>query len=233
MQSEADAQVLSEIIRARKTLKVLGDVTRPVYFSKETAEICDRKVIDSIQTAGWAPFHYNRDQDGIAEPWRIHVIWHEDCRSIASRFHDWFPDVKASNKLPAMLSACGALIITTWIPQFRGESQQLEGVDNSIGLPKQVTIDDEHLAAAAAMVQNLLLLLTAHSMGTYWSSGGQFRTLEMFEKLGIKPNESFLSGVFVEYPDTQDEPMERVGGKQRSNRSIEHAWLREIQLKGN
>ena len=233
MQLEADAQVLSEIIRARKTLKVLGDVTRPVYFSKETAEIYDRKVIDSIKTAGWAPFHYNRDQDGVAEPWRIHVIWHEDCRSIASRFHDWFPDVKASNKLPAMLSACGALIITTWIPQFRGKSQQLEGVDNSIGLPKQVTIDDEHLAAAAAMVQNLLLLLTANSMGTYWSSGGQFRTPEMFDRLGINQSELFLGGIFVEYPGTVDESIDRVSGKQRNNRSQEYAWLREIQLTGN
>ena len=129
-----------------------------------------------------------------------------------------------------MLSACGALIITTWLPQFRGKNQQLEGVQNSIGLPKQITIDDEHLAAAAAMVQNLLLLLTANSMGTYWSSGGQFRTPAMFEKLGINQDESFLSGVFVEYPSTLGESVERISGKQRNNRSQDHAWLREVQL---
>ncbi len=233
MQSEDDVQVLSRIIKARKTLKVLGDVNRSVQFTEENAELCNQKVIDSIKTAGWAPFHYNRDKNGLAEPWRVHVLWHEDCRNIANNFRDWFPDVKASNKLPAMLSACGALIITTWLPQFRGEDQQQEGVQNSIGLPKQTTIDDEHLAAAAAMVQNLLLLLTANSMGTYWSSGGQFRTPEMFDRLGINRSELFLAGVFVEYPGTVDESVERVSGKQRNNRSQEHAWLREIQLTGS
>ncbi|MDA7905936.1 hypothetical protein N9B46_04705 [Mariniblastus sp.] len=230
MQSEDDIQALSKIIGARKTLKVLGDVAQPVCFTKENIENYNQKVIESIKTAGWAPFHYNRDRDELAEPWRVYVIWHEDCQTIASCFHDWFPDVKASNKLPAMLSACGALIITTWLPQFRGKNQQLEGVQNSIGLPKQITIDDEHLAAAAAMVQNLLLLLTANSMGTYWSSGGQFRTPAMFEKLGINQDESFLSGVFVEYPSTLGESVERISGKQRNNRSQDHAWLREVQL---
>lgn len=233
MQAEDDVQVLSRIIKARKTQKVLGDVDHSIQFTKENVEYYNGKVIDSIKTAGWAPFHYNRAHEDLAEPWRVHVIWHENCRIIASRFEDWFSDVKATNKLPAMLSACGALIIATWLPQFRGKAQQLEGVENSIGLPKQIKIDDEHLAAAAAMVQNLLLLLTANSMGTYWSSGGQFRTPKMFEKLGISSDELFLGGVFVEYPETTSESVERVSGKQRNNRSQDHAWLREIRLTGN
>lgn len=231
MQSEDDMQALSRVIKARKTLKVLRDVEHAVEISEENASRYNRKVIESIETAGWAPFHYNRAHNGLAEPWRAHVIWHEDCRIIASQFHDWFPDVKASNKLPAMLSACGALIVVTWLPQFRGEDQQLEGVQNSIGLPKQTTIDDEHLAASAAMVQNLLLLLTASSMGTYWSSGGQFRTPAMFDRLGVSQDESFLGGVFVEYPCSVGESIERIGGKQRGNRSQNHAWLREVRLK--
>ncbi len=230
MQSEDDFQALSKIIRARKTLKVLGDVHQPVCFTNDDVEKHNQKVIDAIRTAGWAPFHYHRDRDGLAEPWRVHVIWHEHCQALARSFHDWFPDAKPTNKLPSMLSACGALVITTWLPQFRRKSQQLDAAQSSIGLPKQITIDDEHLAAAAAMVQNLLLLLTANSMGTYWSSGGQFRTPKMFEKLGIDKGESFLGGIFVEYPSTLGEAIERVSGKQRNNRCQDQAWLREVQL---
>ena len=57
MQSEDDIQALSKIIGARKTLKVLGDVAQPVCFTKENIENYNQKVIESIKTAGWAPFH--------------------------------------------------------------------------------------------------------------------------------------------------------------------------------
>ena len=55
----------------------------------------------------------------------------------------------------------------------------------------------------------------------------------MFEKLGISSDELFLGGVFVEYPETTSESVERVSGKQRNNRSQDHAWLREIRLTEN
>ena len=254
-----DFGTISRIIKQRQTFKVLGKVDAPVEISAEMDQANRPLVLDAIQTAGWAPFHYDRMLDGIAEPWRTHVLWHDTCRTIAGRFHDWFDDVKPGNKIPPMLSACGAVVLVTWLPQFKPSSAQLSLADvsqddtdkaalvetqivetnqppNSKQAPKskpitkakQIAIDEEHLAGASAMVQNLLLLLTAHGMGTYWSSGGQFRTAAMYEKIGIPLNESLLAAVFVEFPETQAHELERLQGKHRQRRS--EAWIRQVEL---
>jgi len=128
-----------------------------------------------------------------------------------------------------MLSACGALVLVTWIPQFHGVTGQPSS-DQTLTKEKQIQVDQEHLAATAAMVQNLTLILTADAMGTYWSSGGQFRTPAMFEKLGIPTNQRLLAALFVEYPETISQPKERLPGKQRNNRSANSQWLREVEL---
>ena len=88
--------------------------------------------------------------------------------------------------------------------------------------------DEEHLAAASAMVQNLLLLLTARGMGTYWSSGGKLRAPEMFDYLSIPQHERLLAGVFVEFPEAMDAPHQRIPGKLRDRRG--DGWIREVKL---
>ena len=81
-----------DLIKRRKTLKVMGDVEKVAMISEQCAVANDRKVLDAIKAAGWAPFHYDRAAGGIAEPWRAHVLWHNDCRNVASQFHSWFDD---------------------------------------------------------------------------------------------------------------------------------------------
>ncbi len=182
-QTAATPEQITDLIRNRRTLKVLASTSQPVEITAQCASLNNARVLTSIRSAGWAPFHYDRAVDGIAEPWRVHVLWHDQCRQIASQFHNWFDDVKPSNKLPAMLSACGALVLVTWLPQFKS-GFGTRGEEENVALDKRACVDEEHLAASSAMVQSLLLMLTAHEMGTYWSSGGQFRTPAMFKKLG-------------------------------------------------
>jgi hypothetical protein len=118
-----------------------------------------------------------------------------------------------------MLSACGALIIVNWLPQNDLEESE-----------KVRQVNEEHLAATAAAIQNLLLLLTAQRLGTYWSSGGQLRSREMFDRLGISHDERMLAAVFVEFPETMGLDMDRLPGKQRTKRSSVEKWLREIEI---
>ena len=77
---------------------------------------------------------------------------------------------------------------------------------------------------------NLLLLLTAQGYGTYWSSGGQFRTPTMFEKLGIPANEKLIAAVFIEFPETQDQERERIPGKHRDHRAPAEKWTRVVEV---
>ena len=214
--SPSPADIVADVIRRRATFKVLAEVDHPVAIAPDIA--ANRPlVLDALRVSGWAPFHYARGEDGLAEPWRAHVLWAERCRAIAPRLGEWVPDLKPTNKIPKMLSACGALVLVTWIPQFYALDERT---------PSQVAVDEEHLAAASAMVQNLLLLLTAHGMGTYWSSGGPLGSDVFFEYLSIPPNERLLAAVFVEYPETLGEPLDRLPGKHRDSRS--DGWIREV-----
>ena len=217
-QEKTRYEQVANSIRDRKTLKVLGEPSEPVRFSSDTSE-SQKFVHEALKTAGWAPFHYDRNLNGLAEPWRAHVVEHELCREIARDMRDWFSDMKPTNKLPAMLAACGSLALVTWLPQT---------ADEIVDKDKRRDVNEEHLAATAAMVQNFLLLLTAAGYGSYWSSGGQFRTAEMFQRLGIEPGERLLAAVFIEFPESQTTDLDRLPGKNREKRSASTGWMRTV-----
>lgn len=220
-----DAPALASIIKQRQTWKVMASVDQPIVHSHEQLQAGDQGLADAIATAGWAPFHYDRAADGIAEPWRVHVLNQDRCRTLAREFSSLFLDIKPTNKLPAMLSACGALALVTWLPQFSHGVGG--GSDTGVEKEKRVQIDEEHVAAASAFVQNLLLLLTAEGLGSYWSSGGQFRSKEMFNHLQIPTDQRLLAAVFVDYTPESDAP-ERAAGKHRENRADAGRWSRWI-----
>ncbi len=221
---------LAAVIRNRQTFKVLAPVESPVQFPEKVIAHGQQRVMDAISVAGWAPFHFDRSHEGLAEPWRVHVLWHDRCRSLAGEFHNLFSDVKATNKLPSMLSACGALVIVNWLPQFvtaSDDSGAAVDTTNRAAVPKekQRQIDEEHLAATSAFVQNLLLLLTDAGLGTYWSSGGQFRTAAAFEHLEIQTQERLLAAVFVDF-DIAKTDVQRLPGKLREGRAAAERWTR-------
>ncbi|MEM1027762.1 MAG: nitroreductase family protein [Planctomycetota bacterium] len=212
------ADAVASVIRARATFKVMGDPAAPVRFSSEVAERNLQTVQDALRIAGWAPFHHALDQDGIAEPWRAHVIGYEASQRLAAKLPEWFTNLKPTNKLVPMMNACGALVLVTWLPQFG---------DPPTPNPKQRIVNEEHLAATAAMVQNLLLLLTAHGMGTYWSSGGQLGDPKFLAEIGASSGERLSAAVFIEYPETMSESKNRLPGKHRRSRS--DRWIREVK----
>lgn len=220
--------LIANVIQARATFKVIAPPEAAVQFSAAEREPLDQLVDASIKQAGWAPFHYDRGSDGIAEPWRVDWLKQDACRHVAGNMADWFPDLKPNNKLTGMLSACGSLILVSWLPQFEG------AIAGNTERAAQRQTDEEHLAATAAYVQNLLLLLTAQGLGTYWSSGGQFREETMFSQLGLQHSGRLLAAVFVDYTPKISaqgtEQLERIPGKHRDRRSPTHAWLSEIQI---
>lgn len=216
--NDSKSNVIEKVIRQRRTRKVLAS-DGPVELAHVDIRNSNELVLSAIAAAGMAPFHYDRKFNKIAEPWRFHVVWHQDCRILARRLFDWFSDIRPNNKLPAMLNACGALVLVTWIPQFDGEESD----------EKKMQINEEHLAATAAAIQNLLLVLTAKGLGNYWSSGGFFRTETMFEKLEMDKQEKLLGAVFVDYGSPESE-VEIISGKQRDNRSGSSKWTRVIEL---
>ena len=205
-------------IRNRQTRKVLAtDTTQPLIDLQSISKM-DKKVKQCIDVAGWAPFHYDRRLDGIAEPWRCALLLHDACRKLAVDFNDLFENVKPTNKIPKMLMACGALVLVNWIPEE----------DNSNEKIKQ--INEEHLAATAAVTQNLILALEARGFGTYWSSGGILGSPTFNEKFEIDPRARLIAALFVNYPGLYSpDSCEIIGGKNRTKRSSWTNWTNVIE----
>ncbi len=228
MSSDAptDVQRITAIIKQRQTFKVLASLPSSETTAQSLTEVqhaaADAQVVQAIRDAGWAPFHYDRAAGGMAEPWRVEWVPRAMCREVAAHFFDWFDDVKPSNKLPSMLNACGSLVLVSWLPQFASEDSAADSPSE-----KQRQIDEEHLAATSAYVQNLMLILTAHGFGTYWSSGGQFRSEKMRRKLGVDHDGRLLAAVFVDYQVERDS-VERLPGKLRERRSPGQQWFKSM-----
>ena len=204
---------LHDIIKARKTIKVLGSPEDPTRVSDQVAEVNDAVVREAVQTAGMAPFHYARSKD-LAEPWRAYHLWNEDTNSLALYLQN---ELGVQTKEPKLLAACGSVVLITLLPQHPFSQQE-----------KQRKIEEEHIAATSAMTQNLLLLLTAHGLGNYWSSGGILRSPELFEKLGIPAEERLMGAIFVEYPEATNPNHECKPGALRNQRSLK--WIKELAL---
>jgi nitroreductase len=213
---------VEKAIRERRTEKVLSPIEDARPIPADVDALRRPQVLAALETAGWAPFHYVRQPGGVAEPWRAHVLWQDRAIDVAKHLRD---GLGVTSKEPLLLAGCSAAVLVTWLPEFGEPSEKPR---SPAVMEEQRSRDEEHLAAASAMVQNLLLLLTAHGMGTYWSSGGRLRKPELFDTLGIPRGERFLAGVFIEYPEMMDENKQRKPGSHRDKRSTR--WIREVDL---
>ena len=178
-----------------------------------------------LALAGMAPFHracddtHRSGNDSIGiEPWRCHVLDATTCRKLRSKV----PQENAG-KIPSMLSAADALIMTTWLPNPSSGFQVTEQAQFEPSLANM-----EHIAAVAAAIQNLLLAATARGIDSYWSSGGILRSEAVFDMLGISKNEILLGAVFLFPEQTGD--AEVVGSKLRERRTSPDRWSRFVRM---
>ena len=107
-----------------------------------------------------------------------------------------------ATKIPNMLAAACGLLQVTWLPD--------EGTIKGDVTAKDAPVFDgtlrnmEHIAAASAFVQSLLLAADAQGFRTYWSSGGPLRGGEVFSLLGIPDTQLLIGSVFLFPADPKD-----------------------------
>lgn len=209
------AGMVDRVIRERRTAKVLADAPFP--------EVDARRVVEEIvATAGWAPFHRVaarvHQESGLASivPWRFHLLDAPACRALRQALLARGD----RSKIPRMLATASALVMATWLPNPpRGPVT---------GLFEATEENMEHVAAAGAAVQNLLLAATARGVPNYWSSGGALRDAEAFGWMGIPGGEILLGAVFLFPTDTRD--AEVNPGSHRDRRGAPADWSRWVEL---
>ena len=196
MDSDLTAAV-DQTIRSRATAKVSSAEPAP-------ARDCRAAVDALIEAAHWAPFHRPSGQAHRAVlaspvPWRVYALDAAGCRALREALGE------AGAKVAGLLAAADALLQVTWLPDApAGDASAAPG------LFEPTLANMEHVAAAGAAVQNLLLAATARGLPTFWSSGGGvLRAPATFARLGIPAGEILLASVFVFPADT---PAEAVAG---------------------
>lgn len=210
------ARIVEQVIRARRTAKVLSAEPLPATGARETVE-------ELVAAAGWAPFHKpaakaHAEAGSLPSivPWRFHLLDAPACRELRRVLLER----SDRSKIPRMLAAAAALVQATWLPN--------PPKGPVTGLFEATEENMEHVAAAGAAVQSLLLAATARGIATYWSSGGVLRTPEAFGWMGIPAGEVLLGSVFLfpaECPGAEVAP-----GAHRDRRGSPADWSRWIEL---
>lgn len=210
------AGMVDGVIRERRTIKVLADESLPVVDARGTVE-------ELVATAGWAPFHrvasrMHTESGALPSivPWRFYLLDAPACRALRQTLLERGD----RSKIPRMLAAATAMVQATWLPN--------PPKGPVTGLFEATEENMEHLAAAGAAVQNLLLAATARGIPNYWSSGGVLRGAQAFGWMGIPAGQILLGAVFLFPADTGD--AEVNPGSHRDRRGAPSDWSRWVEL---
>jgi hypothetical protein len=205
---------LLEIIKNRKTEKILGSVSSPLKNSPVNYDITLW-----LESIAYSPFHYPCDishQQGNLKsimPWRFYILDSSSCRKLLDYY---IQNGIETAKIGQMLATCDYLIQATWLPDSTETNQLFDPTLQNM----------EHIAAGSAAIQNLLLIATEAQVPNYWSSGGVLRSEETFDFLKISKNEILLGGIFLFPNNTQD--TQTVNGAWRHKRGEVNQWAKFI-----
>ncbi|NKB77703.1 MAG: hypothetical protein GKR96_11870 [Gammaproteobacteria bacterium] len=216
MNKQEQIDIVDQVIKQRCTSKYLADEPLASNLSRTSIE-------EVIEAANWGPVHltaakvHRSEEDDSILPWRFYILQASDCRSLG--------EVLVSHgdmtKVPNMLAAASALVQVTWLPN--------PPEDQSQDLLYDPTVENmEHIAAASAAIQNMLLAATARSIPTYWSTGGALRKSDVFAWLGIPEREILLGSIFL-FPEEKT-GVKVVPGKLRGKKGSTENWVKWVEF---
>ncbi len=226
---EVFAAAVDYVIRERKTAKVLADPYTCPELTAEQSSTVRAALSDIVEVAGWAPFHkmvdaqHTQGQMTSPVPWRFYVLEKPACCTLLAHIRvqaEQHPDSVWSRamqkKVSKLLAGSSALIQVTWLP----DAQQVAD-----GEPTLRTV--EHIAAASAAVQNLMLAAEARGLATYWSSAGILRHKTVLNMLHIPLDQRVLGSIFF---SIDPENYDIVSGPLRDKRGEATDWSTWVDL---
>ena len=219
-------------IKKRKTEKVLANTPWPIH--KSDAEL---KALATalLELAAMAPYHYpcaeyHTENKALTSclPFRIYVVDTKNCRLVS----EYISSKKIiAGKIQNMLDAADLLFMVTWLPEESETASKDLATMRAEQVPFEGSLKNmEHIAAASAAVQNLLVGATERKIPNYWSSGGVLRKKELRNLLDIPMDEILLGGIFMFPEDSADKEAEIKLGAHRENGKEINTWSRWTNL---
>ena len=227
-------------IRTRKTEKCLADPNHLAPVDHERQSRVKEDIRELLELAGHAPFHKPAHSDHLKTdtdekasldavmPWRFYVLDQAACQSAvalirnrAANHQEKIWHESWQSKIPWLLAGADALILTYWLPDPQSHPTTQDA-------PEWTLFNQEHLAAASAATQTLLLAATARQYHNYWSSGGIFRSSDMQALLNISPKQVLLGAVFLTHSASVAENTAIKEGGMRSKRTPPEHWSKWV-----
>lgn len=212
---------IDQAIKSRKTSKVLAPADREIPATET-----DNKstILEIVEMASFAPCHFPANAVHIEShtlksvlPWRYYILDAQACRTVNTYFAK--NEINAG-KIGEMLGIASAVIQATWLPEPPEQEQDTLFEGNRKNM--------EHIAAASAAIQNMLLSATAKGIPTYWSSGGKLRGDDVNKMLGIPAGEVLLGSIFFFPKDTGDARI--LPGGMRGKGGEVNQWATWVQI---
>ena len=156
---------------------------RPEHFSSR--KVHKEIVLELLNAARWAPTHR------YTQPWHFTVFMGESLKRLSdfqselyrnSTRKETFKQEKFDKLLDRPLSSSVVIGI--------GMKKDEAGKNPEI----------EEVASVAIAVQNMMLLATAHGIGSYWNTGGVTYKAETKDFMGLNDDDKFLGFLYLGYP---------------------------------
>jgi hypothetical protein len=222
---------IDSIIKNRKTEKVLADSQWSEELTNSEQELL---INDLLHLAASAPYHHKCNsrftQTGneltSCLPFRFYSLDTSTCRKLSTIISE--KQINAGKALQ-MLNAANIVFLVTWLPEVNSETSD-EYSDQEplpfIGNQKNM----EHLAAASAAIQNVLIGSTSRGIPNYWSSGGALRKQPIRDLLSIPTDEIMLGALFFFPKDSSHRSANIVEGHLRNKGKELNTWSRPITI---
>ena len=167
------------VIEDRRTI-------RPEHFS--TRKVHKEIVMELLDAAKWAPTHR------YTQPWEF-TVFIGDSRHELSDFQSSLYKESTSKE------------------KFKEEKFQKlvnrplnSSVVIGIGMKRDVSLKNpeiEEIASVSIAVQNMMLIATAHGIGSYWNTGGVTYRSETKTYMGLDEGDTFMGFLYLGYPNEE------------------------------
>ena len=164
------------VIEDRRTI-------RPEYFSSR--KVHKEIVMELLDSAKWAPTHR------YTQPWEFTVFMGGSCKELSDFQSSLYLELTSEDDFKqekfeklANRPLASSVVIGIGMKRDEAEKNPVEG----------------EIASVSIAVQNMMLVATAHGIGSYWNTGGVTYRPETKTFMGLEQDDKFLGFLYLGYP---------------------------------